>query len=289
MTTATFLVSASNQPPAAPEIVRPVQGEILDSLSELMAWYPAIDPNSGDAIVAYHIQIDTHTNFSAPLVDALNVPSPIGDAPGSGSPAVALVMPLADLAGTNSLPTGTALYWRVRARDRFFAWSGWSTAESFSVATSPGQSYGHWRQRQFNEVERADPLISGPAASPRGDGIANMVKYAFNMDPTLAATGAGRVLTPGTGTSGIPYIGIETSGGLRLRVEYVRRRNATDLLYQVQFCTSLTATGAPDGWATSTATETITPIDADWERVVVEDQPTPGVTRRFGRVRVTQL
>ena len=230
MTTATFLVSASNQPPAAPEIVRPVEGEILDSLNELMAWYPAVDPNQGDAIVAYHIQIDTHADFSAPLVDALNVTSPIEQSPGTGSPAVALVMPLADLAGTNSLPTGTALYWRVRARDRFFAWSGWSIAESFSVATSPGQAYGHWRQRQFNAVERADPLVSGPAASPRGDGVANFLKYAFNMDPNVAASGPGRVLTPGTGTSGLPYTGLANSGGSHLRVEYVRRRNADDVL-----------------------------------------------------------
>ena len=60
-----------------------------------------------------------------------------------------------------------------------------------------------------------------------------------------------------------------------------------DVLYQVQFCAHLSPAGSPDGWTASTATETVTPIDAEWERVVVEDQPPPGAASRFGRVLVT--
>ena len=135
----------------------------------------------------------------------------------------------------------------------------------------------------------ANPLISSAQALPQRDGIANLLKCAFNMDPTLAATGADRVLTPGTGTSGLPYLGLATSGSQRLRVEYIRRRNATDLLYQVQFCSRLDATGSPDDWAEATAPETVKPIDAEWERVVVKDQPPAGAAARFVRVLVRRL
>lgn len=71
-------------------------------------------------------------------------------------------------------------------------------------------------------------------------------------------------------------------------MEYVRRRNAADLRYQVQFCTRLNSTNPALGWTTSAA-EAVTPIDTDWERVVVEDQPPPGATTRFSRVLVTEL
>jgi hypothetical protein len=284
MTAAVFQVSVSNQPPAAPDIALPAQGDVLADLNELMIWYPAVDPNSGDSVEAYHLQIDDHADFSSPGVDVVDLASPIMSALSGGSPAAAIIMPLSALTGADGLPRGTNLYWRIRARDRFFAWSAWSTAEHFSLALR----FADWRQGRFTAGELADPLVSGSNAAPRGDGIPNLLKYAFNLDPAVATTGAGRFLTEGTGAAGLPCMRIEQAGGLRLRIEFVRRRNAADLLYEPQFCTSLTAVeGTPNGWAVPTATETVTAIDADWERVVVEDQPPPGAASRFSRVRVT--
>ncbi len=284
MAAAAFQVSVSNQPPAAPGIALPAQGDVLADLNELLIWYPAVDSNSGDSVEAYHLQIDDDADFSSPGVDVVDLASPIISALTGGSPAAALVMPLSDLTGADRLPRGTNLFWRVSARDRFFAWSAWSPVERFSLALR----FVDWQQLRFTAGELADPLVSGLSAAPRGDGIPNLLKYAFNLDPAVAATGAGRYLTEGDGAAGLPCMRVEPAGGLRLRVEYVRRRNAADLLYEPQFCTSLTAAeGAPGGWAAPTAAEAVTVINEDWERVVVEDQPPPGAASRFSRVRVT--
>lgn len=45
-------------------------------------------------------------------------------------------------------------------------------------------TYQEWKSRVFNEAEQADPTISGETAlSPAGDGIPNLLKYAFGIDP----------------------------------------------------------------------------------------------------------
>jgi hypothetical protein len=72
---------------------------------------------------------------------------------------------------------------------------------------------------------------AAPLATPHGDGVANLLKYAFHLN------GDGpdrRVLVPATGTQGLPHISHDPASA-RLRVEFVRRRNAANLVYQVQF------------------------------------------------------
>ena len=90
---------------------------------------------------------------------------------------------------------------------------------------------------------------------------------------------------PGTGTAGLPVARLTGSpGNQRLTIEFVRRKNAS-LTYTVQFANSpagasfLSAVNAP----------TVTPIDANWERVIVEDNLTTGDQAiRFGRVLVSK-
>ena len=113
------------------------------------------------------------------------------------------------------------------------------------------------------------------------DGANNLAEWAFNLNPTRPDIAA---LTPGTGTAGLPSIRLTGSGSAQhLTVEFVRRKNA-GLTSTVQFANSpagasfLPAVNAP----------TVTPIDANWERVIVDDNVTTGDQAiRFGRVRVT--
>jgi hypothetical protein len=53
------------------------------------------------------------------------------------------------------------------------------------LATSlRADTYSNWKARVFTEGEQADPTISGELAlSPAGDGIPNLLKYAFAIDP----------------------------------------------------------------------------------------------------------
>ncbi|MFC5051717.1 reprolysin-like metallopeptidase [Rubritalea spongiae] len=135
--------------------------------------------------------------------------------------------------------------------------------------------FATWTSEQ--SLSRAN---AGILATPEGDGIENLLKYAFNM--TVPVSGP-RVITPGTGTTGLPYFTLPTDVGDSLTVEFLRNRSASDLSYRVVFSNDLV-----DGEEVSNGVESsVTAIDADWERVIVEDEVEVGeVSRRFGKVIV---
>ncbi len=117
---------------------------------------------------------------------------------------------------------------------------------------------------------------AGPSAIPFGDGVENLLKYAFNL------TGSGpdrRVLVAGTGTAGLPCITLDRSVPA-LRFEYLRRKGS-GLTYIPQLSTDLIA------WQPLAATPVVADIDAAWERVVIAEPCDPAtIPRLFGRVAV---
>ena len=122
-----------------------------------------------------------------------------------------------------------------------------------------------------------------PASVLQPDGLTSLIKYAFNMDPTQSETGSALYMTPATGTSGMPYISTTGSGtNLRLRVEYIQRVSSPSTTYAVEF-----SSDPGGGWAAATAQPTITAINSQWQRVVVEDAAGIGMQHRFGRMSVT--
>ncbi len=143
------------------------------------------------------------------------------------------------------------------------------------VGTGRGPTLAEWAVEHGLSGPDADPM-----ATPLGDGVPNLLKFAFNMDPTVAGRGE---LVPGAGTSGLPSIQLVGTGdSARLVIEYVRRRNA-DLTYEAQFSSTL----LPNLWQPATNPEQVTPIDVDWDRVRVEDSVAVGIQpSRFGRVGV---
>jgi len=122
---------------------------------------------------------------------------------------------------------------------------------------------------------------AGPQQTPQGDGVPNLLKYAFNMDPVKPDV---RMLSVGAeGTAGLPG-GARIGDGLRL--EFLRRKAGTHpgITYTAQFGSGL------DAWTDFTGTETVSPLTPEnptWERVVVDD-PAPGPGQRFGRLKVVQ-
>lgn len=130
-----------------------------------------------------------------------------------------------------------------------------------------------------------DAGLTGDAATataaPQSDGVANLTKYAFNLN--LAAPDV-RVLKPTVGMVGLPYISPQGSGPAGVfRFEFLRRRNS-GLFYFPQASADLT----PLSWSLLTSAPTVTTIDATWERVVHEEPYDPITTPRlFGRVEVS--
>jgi|GEM_PF-3222193 len=107
-----------------------------------------------------------------------------------------------------------------------------------------------------------------------GDGLPNLLSYAFNLDPHKPAISAGflpRVEMTGAGAS------------RRLRITFLRRKMTTNsgITYSPQFTNSLSGV-----WQ-SVAGGTVTSVSPAWEQVVIDDTVTVSAeARRFARVKV---
>jgi hypothetical protein len=134
---------------------------------------------------------------------------------------------------------------------------------------------------------------SADLATPAGDGVPNLLKYAFNLigsgpgqAPTLA-TPHSPTLAP-DGSAGLPFADLAPTHALRLT--YVRRKATTypGITYAPEFASGL---ATPEAWAANpSATEAVTSIDTTWERVSVTDGGASATTSpRFARIRISTL
>lgn len=117
-----------------------------------------------------------------------------------------------------------------------------------------------------------------PDAMPHHDGVPNLLKFAFNLNPAQADV---RRLAKGTGTAGLPVFALEQNAGQpAFTVEFLRRR-ASGLVYTPETGTALA------GFMPMAGNTTVTAVNTEWDRVVVkmplEGSPPP---RMFGRVAV---
>jgi len=110
-----------------------------------------------------------------------------------------------------------------------------------------------------------------PGACPWGDGVSNLVKYAFGLDPAA----------PYRSSAALPMLGF-TPPAATGTFQYVRRKDR-GLIYQPQSAWSLDA-GAFEGLQEP---HEVISIDANWEKVIYHVAGQSGAApRRFFRVRV---
>ena len=149
--------------------------------------------------------------------------------------------------------------------------ANWHTPVSTSISVEQASGFNSWATSHGLSGPNAEPL-----AAPHGDGVPNLLRYAFNLAPTDRAT----AMTHGSGTKGMPAVSKLSSS---LRVEFVRRKNSqAGLVYKVMH-----STGLHSGWSEVTGNSTVTPVDDTWERVVVDIPVDTGTRQAFGRVSVT--
>jgi hypothetical protein len=157
----------------------------------------------------------------------------------------------------------------------------------FTIALAP-TGLEDFRSAQGLALDGSEDLLT-----PAGDGVANLLKYAFNMLGSGTAqapdldTPNSALLTP-TGSAGLPFVSTESGTG-KLQLTYIRRKASsnpsTGITYTVQFSDSL----ASGSWSpNASATEQVTSLDSTFERVVVTDSLT-SPARRFARVHVVIL
>ena len=116
------------------------------------------------------------------------------------------------------------------------------------------------------------------------DGMGQFLEYALGLEPALADV---KTVVPGDHTShGLPKLELDDGpeGGKRLALIYHRRIGGTPMAYTVEFGDS------PATLAPAEVTETVTPLNLQWEEVRATDASAPAGTKaRFGRLRVEKL
>jgi hypothetical protein len=107
-------------------------------------------------------------------------------------------------------------------------------------------------------------LIAGPLADPGDDGVLNLLKYAFGLDPNL------------TSRAGLPQT---AQNGGDLTLTYPKNLDASDLTFEVEWSTNLT------DWSSVGVTETI--LSDDTVTQTIEASISSGVdTTKYLRLRV---
>ncbi len=121
-----------------------------------------------------------------------------------------------------------------------------------------------WRVQNFGTIANTGGTAN--TGDNDGDGISNIVEFAFGMNPAANSTGtftiSGNVLTQ----TGMPAANVETLPGVvNYTARFVRRKtHASDgLIYTPQFSADLTT------WQDSTATPTVVASDANHDVVQV--------------------
>lgn len=197
--------------------------------------------------------------------------APSSGASGTFSTGTATFSAAADAAGNVSTPltsNGISGSWQASIAATGIAQPRLLSLKNETVADA-------WRQANFNTIQSTGP--ASDYATPHGDTVPNLHKFAFN----LSATGPdNNNLTP-DGLSGLPSL--LRSGSNSFDFYFLRRKASTQpgLAWLPEWTTNL-ATYSP----LSLGPATITSIDATWERVKV---PVSAASGRYLRMRLPYL
>lgn len=177
---------------------------------------------------------------------------------------------------TNGFPYTAPFTLTQTATVRAIAYDGgWLPSPVASVGYTMPTPFADWRALHGLAANGSQDL-----ASPAGDGVPNLLKYAFNLAPTAGSlTAPNSTVLPEGGTAGLPFITRDEQG--RLFIEFLRRKaaNGPGIAYLVETGDDLANLLPLDLSGAS-----VMSLDAQWERVTVID---PVITsQRFGRVRV---
>ncbi len=121
-----------------------------------------------------------------------------------------------------------------------------------------------WQMAQFGP-QASEPLIAGLDANPSGDGVPNLQKYAFLMDPQVNCR------------DGLPVTAIE---GDLLTVTYTKVLAATDLTYTVEHTNDMVT------WDSTGVTEVVLSDDGTTQQIRAS-VPIGTGERKFLRVSLT--
>jgi alpha-tubulin suppressor-like RCC1 family protein len=166
-------------------------------------------PEGGELVFGVGAQASAVMPFfgdGSPVVEALELP-----AWASFDPATARL--------SGSPPDLGPLHYRVRLQVGNAV--GDRVANDYTIRAP--SSFAGWRTRYFTVGELADDAVSGPGATPSGDGVPNLLKYALGVPPRSA----------------LAEDASEPEESSRLRLRYHRPVNRVDIRYSPERGTDL--------------------------------------------------
>jgi surface-anchored protein len=144
-----------------------------------------------------------------------------------------------------------------------------ATTFTFHVLPIADSAFAQWQQIHW--PGSADPQRVSADADPDGDGIRNLLEYAFDLDPNLASR------------SGLPELSVRESAGQRYGMLTFRQAGAaTDIEYEPVVSSNLMT----DGWTPLTQMHEV--VDHGSHQLVTmrDDVPLEGSSSRYYMVRV---
>jgi hypothetical protein len=181
------LAYVSNRPPTAPTLSAP-NGQLLSTQTTPTFSFSASDPDVGDTLAAYDIQVSTDPTFAT--VTHWNLVGATGSITGWS---VARAYTGSALSGAVA-----AYYWRARAKDNNGAYGPWSANKTFSlnqvptITTLPYAGANHvapiWNLADLVTVLTPKPQFTIAVTDPDGDGI---IAYDVQISGQAVETVAG--------------------------------------------------------------------------------------------------
>ncbi len=177
-----------------------------------------------------------------------------------------LVQVATGLTGTDPLPIETALTGLVAGEQYYFraiATNGGGTTTG-SFLSFGGDPFAAWQSAKFGP-DAGNPAIAGASADPAHDGICNLLKYAFNLEPWVP------------GIEGLPEMAL---GSGELSITFPKVIAATNLVYTPQWSNDLV-----DWFPTGITEQTLS--DNGTIREIRASIPSTPTGAKFIRVKVT--
>lgn len=136
------------------------------------------------------------------------------------------------------------------------AGTGFSASNQFIffLDPMPGLDNRYWLANHFSPAELEDPALTDDTANPSGDGLPNLLKRAFGLDPRAPVSASER--------QRLPHGSIGEDG--HFHFSYLRQRAPREISYQPQ--TSFTL--ASDSWINNLLEQVeVIAVDNDFEEV----------------------
>ncbi len=143
----------------------------------------------------------------------------------------------------------------------------------FELEVAPKKTaFQLWRDQHFTPAELADPAISGDVAAPAGDGVANLLKFAYGLPPKSSAR-----------RSDLPFAELLNADGQTfLAVSFLRAKTATEVALVPEVSLDLTV------WTAGEVTTEVRRVDLGaQERILLRDRtPISTAASRYLRLRL---